>query len=205
MQMILFILMLIFSLEGFAQKDSSLSKGKISDLPLQINKKSIGECLYKLKSSLIDQDLQSLNNLRVTIERVYLLKPSLLFSRQIELQSSTQQKSLWIFQANLNSTPNQEIFNAKNLVLNTKGQFEERPVPAEYQSMNRFQLNKFAGFEGDNIKDEWVEHNKISTSQRIIFKSTNFKVQEIEYIDEQIKKKLTCRILEGKIPLCQCL
>lgn len=198
----LFILILALSLPGFAQKFIKREPA-FSSVPRELNEKAILACLPKLMGLISAQETSSMDNLKTRIERVYGLKRSIIYYRELVYKSSAGDKWRVEFYLTSDSLWGKEKYRLKFFKASDDGSYVEAPSPIKEEFLSKDASLKFAQYEDVESDERW-EKFSMPMEPTLEYKSKDFKIFELTANAKTSKTRLFCNIAGGH-PFCQCL
>lgn len=200
-------LMMLFWYEPYclAQWGDRKKTPDFNRIPREQNKKSIIECLVKVKDIISDTETYNLDSLKTLIERVYGLNKSYIKYRELLYKTQTGERWRVEFYLIPDSLWGNEKYKVKFFKAEDKngGAFGEVLSPPIKDSiLDKASVLKYAQFEEVEVDERW-ESFFVPKDPTVKFKSKNFKLFELIVEQSLNHTTLNCSIVSGQ-SVCQC-
>jgi len=202
--LILPILSLVLSIVHFAYGEWGKTRdpAAFSRIPQEQNEKSIVDCLDRLKGFVSSQETTSLDNLKTKIERIYGMKQSKIYYRELFYKNQAGEKWRVEFYLLAESLKGKEKYRLKFYKLKDGVGYAETFSPDKEEVLDIEKMLKFGHAEEIETDERW-ERFEIPTEPVVNYKLKNFKVFELSAVLKKPKASLVCNLAGGH-PFCQC-
>lgn len=198
-----FISILIFSCIGYSEWGDRRRPTNFNQIPIENNKKSITQCLRKVKDLITDSEASNLDQLKTLIERVYGLNKSFIKFRELYYKTHLGEKWRAEFDLTPESVWGKEKYKLKFFKQKDGNGYLESPGPLKESVLDKAALLRFSQDEEVESDERW-ESFFAPKEPQVKFKAKNFKLYELSVSFSLNKASLLCSIV-SEHPYCQCL
>ena len=172
-------------------------------IPKAQNEKMVVQCLSRLKGYITDAETSSVDSLKTKVERVYGLRKSMIYYRELIYRNSASERWRVEFYLIGESKWGNEKFRLKFYKASRDGDFMPTHSPSgKEEIVDKDGALKYAQFE-EILSDERWERFLVPGDPSVNYKMKDFKLFELNVISKKPKSNLSC-VIAGGFPHCIC-